>query len=334
MEAQSNFKTVSIPGDGAVDVRRFWGKSQKRIKGILQSSLEELGSMKASIMVQVQLERDGAHVTAMLRSKSLVILESTNINSTLRNALEAILEALANYTRQGSGWVEEEVESIDISTARYVLMKGGSYKPLPAWIERKKAIVNVKNTDNKCFMWAIRSALYPAEKDPGRCTKYPTDDLDWDDIEFPVHLRDIEYFEENNNLAINVYGEREQTIVPLRISKSSGNKIHLFYYGGHYSWVKHPSRLFHTVTKDRHKKYFCDSCLQHFTSPKALQEHDRICLGVEEAAQRIQMPADKNLSYADHQKQLQVPYVIYADFEALITKENKTAGNTEKKGLT
>ena len=41
------------------------------------------------------------------------------------------------------------MESIDISTARYVLMKGGSYKPLPAWIERKKAIVNVKNTDNK-----------------------------------------------------------------------------------------------------------------------------------------------------------------------------------------
>ena len=80
----------------------------------------------------------------MLRSKSLVILESTDINSALRGALEVILEALANYTREGSGWVEEEVESIDISTARYVLMKGGSYKPLPAWIERKKAIVNVK----------------------------------------------------------------------------------------------------------------------------------------------------------------------------------------------
>ena len=40
MQAQSNFKTVSIPGDGAVDVRRFWGKSHKRIKGsIYRSSL-------------------------------------------------------------------------------------------------------------------------------------------------------------------------------------------------------------------------------------------------------------------------------------------------------
>ena len=59
--------------------------------------------MKASIMVQVQLERDGTHVTAMLRSKSLVVLESTNLSSTLGKALEEIMESLANYTRQGSG---------------------------------------------------------------------------------------------------------------------------------------------------------------------------------------------------------------------------------------
>ena len=326
-------KTVSIEGNGPADVRGFWVKSRNKIKGILTNNLRQLGSIKASIMVQVKLEKDREHATAMLRSKSLVILESTNINSALGEALEGILESLANYTKQGSGWSVEEVEGIDISIARYVLVKGGSYKPLPPWIERKKAIVNVKNNDDKCFMWAIRSALYPAEQDPNRCSKYPTDDLDWDGVEFPTSIRDISDFENNNNLSINVYGEREQTIVPLRISKSSGNKIHLFYYGGHYSWVKHPSRLFSTVTKHRTKKYFCDSCLLHFDTPKALKEHNSICLGVEEVAQRIQMPADKNLFYTDHQKQLQAPYVIYADFEALITKESKISGNTEKKGL-
>ena len=333
MRTQNSFKTVSIPGDGVADVRRFWGKSHKRIKEVIQSSLKELGSMKVSILVQVRLEKDEEQVTAMLRSKSLIILQSTDINSTLREALEDILESLAKYTRQGSGWTEEEVEGIDISTARYILMKGGSYKSLPPWIERKKAIINVRNTDNKCFLWAIRSALYPVKQNPDRYTKYPTDDLDWSGVEFPMPLEDISEFEEKNNLAINVYGEREQTIVPLRISKSSGNKIHLFYYAGHYSWVKHPTRLFYMVTKHKGKKHFCESCLQHFNTPKALREHDMICMGVEEVAQRIQMPMDKNLSYADHQRQLQVPYVIYADFEALITKENKTSGNTEKKGL-
>ena len=91
MEAQSNFKTVSIPGEGTVDVRGFWGKSQKKIREVLRNSLQELGSMKVSIMVQVRLEQDGDHATAMLRSKSLVILESTNLSSALGNALETII---------------------------------------------------------------------------------------------------------------------------------------------------------------------------------------------------------------------------------------------------
>ena len=333
MRLQNNFKTTSIPGDGAVDVRRFWGASHKKIKSVLQGALDELGSLKASILVQVTLEKDGEHADAMLRSKSLIILQSTNINNALKGALEEILESLAKYTREGSGWVEEEVLSIDISTARYVLIKGGSYNPLPVWIQRKHAIVNVRNNDNKCFQWAIRSALYPVEKNPERPSKYPTDDLDWSGGEFPVPITGIDEFEENNNLAINVYGEREQTIVPLRISKSTGERIHLFYYAGHYSWVKSPSRLFYKVTKHKTRKHFCDCCLQQFATPKALKEHNRICMGVEEVAQRIQMPMDKNLFYNDHRRQLQIPYVIYADFEALITKESKTSGKTEKKGL-
>ena len=32
MQARSNFKTVSIPGDGAVDVRRFWGYPIKELR--------------------------------------------------------------------------------------------------------------------------------------------------------------------------------------------------------------------------------------------------------------------------------------------------------------
>ena len=88
MRTQNSFKTVSIPGDGVADVRRFWGKSHKRIKEVIQSSLKELGSMKVSILVQVRLEKDEEQVTAMLRSKSLIILQSTDINSTLREALE------------------------------------------------------------------------------------------------------------------------------------------------------------------------------------------------------------------------------------------------------
>ena len=96
MESQSNFKTVSIPGKGAADVRGFWQKSQKRMKEILQNSLEDLGALKASIMVQVELEKDDTYTTVMLRSKSLVVLQSINLNTILGKVLEAITESLSN----------------------------------------------------------------------------------------------------------------------------------------------------------------------------------------------------------------------------------------------
>ncbi|XP_031558177.1 uncharacterized protein LOC116294670 [Actinia tenebrosa] len=243
------------------------------------------------------------------------------------------MESLSNYTKEGSGWAVEEVEGMQVSMARYVPIRGGSYVPLPTWIERKKAIVNVKNDDNRCFMWAIRSALYPVGKDPCRPSKYPSDDLEWDGVEFPMQLIDILIFEKENDLAINVYGARDQTIVPLVFSKSYGERIHLFYHGGHYSWIKHLSRLFYRHTKHKGKKYFCDCCLLSFTSLKALKSHDEICRGVEEVAQRIQMPTQKELSYEDHRRQTEVPYVIYVDFEAIITKEDQKNGATKRLGL-
>ncbi|XP_031549074.1 uncharacterized protein LOC116286651 [Actinia tenebrosa] len=333
MESRFNFKTVSIPGDGEIDFRQFWMKSKKKMKRALDKGVEELGALKASIMAEVSLMKEDTETTVMLRSKSLVISESTRLEPMLSDTLEGLLEMLSNYTKQGSGWTVTEIRDMQISMARYVPIKGGSYVPLPAWIERKRAIVSVRNDDNKCFMWAIRSALYPVEKNTARMSNYPSDDLNWEGVTFPMQLHDIPAFEDANDIAINVYGARDETIVPLMLSKHQGKRVHLFYQGGNYSWVKHVSRLFYRHTKHKCKKYFCDCCLLSFTDAKALEKHDKICRGVEQVAQRISMPAEKKLSYDDFKRQAQVPYVIYADFEAIITKEEQKNGSTKKLGL-
>ena len=45
-----------------------------------------------------------------------------------------------------------------INVARYQPLLGGTYLPLPASLEKKKAIINVRNTDNECLKWALREA--------------------------------------------------------------------------------------------------------------------------------------------------------------------------------
>ena len=58
------------------------------------------------------------------------------------------------------------------------LLRGGSYIPLPAALRNKKAVVNVKNEDDHCLRWALRSALLPVDyrEHAYRPTKCPTKD--------------------------------------------------------------------------------------------------------------------------------------------------------------
>ena len=41
--------------------------------------------------------------------------------------------------------------------------RGGSYIDFPEWMKKKKATVNSKNEDNKCFQYAVTAALIYGE---------------------------------------------------------------------------------------------------------------------------------------------------------------------------
>ena len=71
---------------------------------------------------------------------------------------------LASYQRNGSGWNFKEVISLDIYTVDYKTLKGDSYIPLPDFLMRKKAIINMENKDNKCFLWSVLRYLHPKKK--------------------------------------------------------------------------------------------------------------------------------------------------------------------------
>ncbi|KAL4105173.1 hypothetical protein QTP88_020445 [Uroleucon formosanum] len=79
---------------------------------------------------------------------------------------------LAIYKREfvmkNSQWRLHQILSLGININKYVPFKGSSYIPLPKHIGDKKAIINVQNKDDKCFLRAILSALHPVEKNPQR----------------------------------------------------------------------------------------------------------------------------------------------------------------------
>ena len=100
-------------------------------------------------------------VKAYFYSETHTNLENTDVKDILSQMLKEIMEKLDNYQRNGSGWYFKKVIRLEIHILDDKQMKGDSYIPLPEFIMRKKAIINMENKDNKCFLWSILRYLHP-----------------------------------------------------------------------------------------------------------------------------------------------------------------------------
>ena len=128
------------------------------------------------------------------------------------------------YQKEGSGWSLDQVLHLDLNIAQYKPLKGSSYIPLPKKLSNKKAIINVKNSDNKCFMWSVLASLHPVKLNryPERIYHYESfqNELKFDGIEFPVTVDKIATFERQNNISINLFGF-ESVLFPVYIAEKN-----------------------------------------------------------------------------------------------------------------
>ena len=99
----------------------------------------------------------------------------------------------------------------------------------------------------------------------------------------------------------------------------------------HYVLIKDFNKFMFNQTKHEHRKHFCMYYLQCFSREDVLTEHKNNCIAIN-GEQAIKMPEKDNntLKFMNHHKQLPVPFVIYADFEAITEKIHGCQPNNEK----
>ena len=95
------------------------------------------------------------------------------MNEIVSQMISHMAQQIENPALSDSKFVFDEVLHMDINFYRLNLTRGSSYLPLPDRLARKSAIINPKNSDLKCFKWAIIAAMRWEEigKDPQRMTK-------------------------------------------------------------------------------------------------------------------------------------------------------------------
>ena len=88
----------------------------------------------------------------------------------------------------------------------------------------------------------------------------------------------------------------------------------------HYCLIKNLSKFIRSsFTKHSDAVEICRSCLNHFPDKDKLKNHEEYCFQNETI--KIEMPKEgSSISFSHHNRAIKVPFVIYADFEAL-TKE-------------
>lgn len=297
--------------------------------------------------------------TMFFQTKNEIISATENLSVWYqKNVFDVIDVKISEFQSVGSGWALEEIVGLNVNFNKYDCFNGSSHMDLPDEIANRKAIVNIQNTDNKCFLWSILAFLHREEvlKDSYRVSKYKRyeNKLNMDGITYPVTLKQIDLFEKNNsNICVNVYmledsyenDENKKIVVPVRISKHIGEQtVHLlllyddsktsinkkksekivnlidnFSIKTHYCWIKSLAKLIHAdVTCHRGKIFVCDRCLHYFYSSEKLEAHSIQCRSQNECKVTLPTEEDKWLSFTNYSNQLEVDYIIYADIESIL----------------
>ena len=142
-----------------------------------------------------------------------------------RVILEKIIEEFASMD---SGWQLISVNKMILKTATYNPLGGSSFLPMLPKIQRTKAVLNIQNFDDKCFLWCVIAHIHPLRGalrgNACRVMQYKRyeHELNVHGLSWPLELRQIDTFEKNNvNISVNVMGMHEDScIVPFVLVSS------------------------------------------------------------------------------------------------------------------
>ena len=174
----------------------------------------------------------------------------------------------------------------------------------------RKGLINIKNKGQICFLWCHVRHLNPSKEHPERLKKADQEiakKLAYDGIELPVQEKDFNTIEVKNRLVFPIY------ISDQKFEDSIDLLLLIDDDKSHYVYMKDFDRFMFHEAKNKNKKWFCESCLQCFSSKSVLIKHKENCLSIN-GKQSVKL--EKGIiEFKDYFKQIPVSFNIHADFE-------------------
>jgi hypothetical protein len=313
--------------------------SRQVVRNLLVNKLKRMGGLKYTETIKIKMSKevgDGKTKkdSVYFKSKTGTVTNFEDIESTATNNQQTILSRIETFQNLGSNWIIMNIASHYVNIAMYKPLAGSSYMELPKDISNSRCgLINMKNDDNRCFVWCHVRHLRPKDRRATTITQKDREfelGLDYEGIEFPVKISDIDKIERRNKINISVLGYKgRKQFYPIRMSKGEyDDRMELLLLGDgegslHYVLIKDVNRLLYSVSKHKGKAYFRLHCLHSCVSEKTLEKHKETCLEVN-GVQATRLPKEgTKIKFKNHRNSMPVPFVIYADFESILVPEEK-----------
>jgi hypothetical protein len=284
------------------------------------------------------------------------ITHISHLKDYLYDLTDYFISYISEYEGRGSDLQYKELPRLTTRLKKFNPSTGSSYIRLPAQVLNTRAYVNVKNTNNECFKYAIVSALHLPNNHIERPNQYEKyfNEINFDGLTFPVQLskKTFRNFEENNTSlpplnihCLNNYNDKLPFPYYCSIKNPNATSaINLLHFQnekksiGHFCWMRHISRALSSLTKHDGATFICVKCYTKYTTREALIAHDARCLMGEEPQIR-EMPhckkhesnkskcsackCTRTLQFRDFKAQQEIPVLMICDTEAITEPRNE-----------
>ena len=250
----------------------------------------------------------------------------------LRILKNRIKEFNAKFIRDKSDLRLAGVLQFILKIVKYAPLERREWQPLPEFLSKKEAIINIRNTDERCFGYSLCYFLEREQLPERHCERaspYPNQMFQrhhFDTLPYPISPNDVHLYKDQLQMHINVfsfYDDEGRARHPLVISRKNYERVaNTLQWNKHYALKASIPRLFKDITKHKEQQNICLRCLGHFKTKESYACHKELCTCDDfmSVLHVLFAPGSKQaqLKFYNYRFCTMAPFVIYADFESIL----------------
>ncbi|XP_073995690.1 uncharacterized protein [Rhodnius prolixus] len=192
-----------------MDLSQFLNNIKSKAHRIIKKHVKLYSSIKVNLWVDCTFKNmQGEEMSKALKTSNEPIYMETDMDEYLSEAFSRLKREMEQAVMSKSGWKLISVDGLRVRIGKYPALIISSYIPLPKNIQAKKACINVKNYNDKCFIYTILAKFVKKNAHvPNRYEKILLKNkYNFKCIQYPTELKSIPIFERTNNITINIFG--------------------------------------------------------------------------------------------------------------------------------